>query len=155
MSEKELLAHTIMLADEHADLLSNALHKVQKLMPLSPIQLSSLPLDDRAQLELMDSRFCKLYNLIRTKTFDALLYIGGIERGTFIDTLNRLEKSGFIDDANKWIEFGNLEKSIQKDYSDTHEVIVARTKETFAASQELILFWKTLKCKLQDLMKRI
>ena len=100
---------------------------------------------------MMTTRFGKLQDIIGSKIFPIILNLLEEEAVAFIDKLNKLEKLGYIDDANWWIELREIRNKIAHDYPDDHDLICSHLCVFILKAAELIEFWQKLKTKIARL----
>ena len=100
---------------------------------------------------MMTTRFGKLQDIIGSKIFPIILNLLEEEAVAFIDKLNKLEKLGYIDDANWWIELREIRNKIAHDYPDDHDLICSHISAVIVKAAELIEFWQKLKTKIARL----
>jgi hypothetical protein len=100
---------------------------------------------------MMTTRFGKLQDIIGSKIFPIILNLLEEEAVAFIDKLNKLEKLGYIDDANWWIELREIRNKIAHDYPDDHDLICSHLSVVILKAAELIEFWQKLKTKIAKL----
>lgn len=153
MKKAIILSDYIKIADIHATRLKEALKQSSYFMPLSPEHLEALPITQLAILDTMTMRFSKLQDVIGSKIFALILDALKEEEGAFIDKLNRLEKLGYIDSANWWVELREIRNQVMHDYPGDYAIIVAHLVVFIEKINELLLFWDALKLKMQALQQ--
>lgn len=151
MKQRSFLAYYANIADIQSTRLKDALIQVNKLLPLSAAVLANLPTDKLAFLDMMTTRFGKLQDIIGSKIFPIILNLLEEDAVAFIDKLNKLEKLGYIDDANWWIELREIRNKIAHDYPDDHDLICSHLSVVILKAAELIEFWQKLKTKIARL----
>ena len=151
MKQRSFLAYYANIADIQSTRLKDALIQVNKLLPLSAAVLANLPTDKLAFLDMMTTRFGKLQDIIGSKIFPIILNLLEEDAVAFIDKLNKLEKLGYIDDANWWIELREIRNKIAHDYPDDHDLICSHISVVILKAAELIEFWQKLKTKIARL----
>lgn len=153
MKKHVLLSDYLKVADIHAARLKGALAEFSHLMPLSAESLAKLPLDQVAFLDMMTMRFGKLQDVIGAKIFSLILDILGEDAASLVDKINKLEKLGYIDDVNWWMDLREIRNQVMHDYPDDYEAIVLHLSILVAKANELLLFWDALKNKIAMLPK--
>jgi hypothetical protein len=151
MKKPILLSDYIKVADIHATRLKEALKASAQFLPLVPTRLATLPAQQLSFLDMMAMRFGKLQDVIGTKIFSLLLDALGEEAGAFIDKLNRLEKLGYIEHANWWMDLRETRNKVMHDYPDDYAIIISHLSLLMKHANELLLFWDTLKNKINSL----
>ena len=148
MKKHILISDYLKVADIHAARLKGALTHFENLMPLSVEKLSKLPLDQVAFLDMMTMRFGKLQDIIGAKIFSLVLDLLGEDAASFIDKLNKLERLGYIDNANWWMDLREIRNQVMHDYPDDYEAIISHLSMLTLKANELLLFWEQLKNKI-------
>ncbi len=151
MKQRSFLAYYANIADIQSTRLKDALIQVNKLLPLSPAVLANLPTDKLAFLDMMTTRFGKLQDIIGSKIFPIILNLLEEDAVAFIDKLNKLEKLGYIEDANWWVELREIRNKIAHDYPDDHDLICSHISVVIIKAAELIEFWQKLKTQIARL----
>ena len=123
MKQRSFLAYYANIADIQSTRLKDALTQINKLIPLSAAVLANLPTDKLAFLDMLTTRFGKLQDIIGSKIFPLILNLLEEDAVAFIDKLNKLEKLGYIEDANWWRELREIRNKIAHDYLDDHDLI--------------------------------
>ncbi len=151
MKQRSFLAYYANIADIQSTRLKDALIQVNKLLPLFAAVLANLPTDKLAFLDMMTTRFGKLQDIIGLKIFPIILNLLEEDAVAFIDKLNKLEKLGYIEDANWWVELREIRNKIAHDYPDDHDLICSHISVVIVKAAELIEFWQKLKTKIARL----
>ena len=151
MKQRSFLAYYANIADIQSTRLKDALIQVNKLLPLFAAVLANLPTDKLAFLDMMTTRFGKLQDIIGLKIFPIILNLLEEDAVAFIDKLNKLEKLGYIEDANWWVELRGIRNKITHDYPDDHDLICSHISVVIVKATELIEFWQKLKTKIARL----
>ncbi len=153
MKKPILLSDYVKVADIHATRLKEALEASAQFLPLVPERLATLPASQLSFLDMMSMRFGKLQDVVGAKIFSLLLDALGEEAAAFIDKLNRLEKLGYIENANWWMDLRETRNKIMHDYPDDYAIIISHLALLIKHANELLLFWDTLKSKINILSK--
>lgn len=148
MKQRSFLAYYANIADTQSTRLKEALTHVNKLIPLSAAVLANLPTDKLAFLDMLTTRFGKLQDIIGSKIFPLILNLLEEDDVAFIDKLNKLEKLGYIQDANWWIELREIRNKIAHYYPDDHDLICSHISVATIKAAGLIEFWQKLKTKI-------
>ncbi len=148
-----MLVDYVKIADIHAARLKVALAQFTHLMPISAEGLSKLPVEQVAFLDMMTMRFGKLQDIIGVKIFSLILDLLGEDAGPFVDKLNKLEKLGYIDDVNWWMDLREIRNQIMHDYPEDYEAIALHLSMLSTKANELLMFWDGLKNKIAASLK--
>jgi len=153
MKKTLFITHYITILNLHAKRLVDALTILVPLMPLTEQKLATLASVESAYLEVIYSRFGKMQDAIATKIFPFILSkTSEFNDQTIIDKLNRLEKLGYLNDAQWWLELREIRNKIVHDYDDDYDSIATDTNHLIKKANELIVFWEELKKKLTPLL---
>jgi hypothetical protein len=152
MKKKILLGDYIKVADIHAARLKGALKIFAHLMPLSVEKFTQLPLDKIAFLDMLTMRFGKLQDVIGAKIFSLILEALGEDAPTLIDKLNKLEKLGYINNVNWWMDLREIRNQVMHDYPDDYAAILSHLSVLTERAEELLIFWQELKNKIDKLV---
>jgi len=153
MKKTLFITHYITILNLHAKRLVDAITILLPLMPLTEQKLATLPSVESAYLEVIYSRFGKMQDAIATKIFPFILSkTSEFNDQTIIDKLNRLEKLGYLNDAQWWLELREIRNKIAHDYDDDYDSIATDTNHLIKKANELIVFWEELKKKLTPLL---
>jgi len=98
--------------------------------------------------DMLTTRFGKLQDIIGSKIFPLILNLLEEDAVAFIDKLNKLEKLGYIEDANWWIELREIRNKIAHYYPDDHDLICSHISVATIKAAGLIEFWQKLKTKI-------
>ena len=151
MKQKELLREYIRILDIHTNRLQTALDQAHTFMPITSQTITELPLFESYCLEVINSRFGKIQDDLGNKVFPLVLEIGNKNSYAFLDKLNLLEKDGFLESAQEWLELRKLRNIIAHDYEDDSQALAIHTNKLIIKAQELLGYWVSLKPKLQKL----
>lgn len=155
MDEKEILKSYLKIADIQASRMQLGLNGIAHKRPLSEHDIDTLSTTDSGNLELATGRFAKLQDLISAKIFPLTLVIFGetLSELTFIDRLNKLEKFGFLDDAQEWIEMKKARNHVIHEYPENPEQTAFCLNNILDHADNLLTFWGTFKQQLQSKIK--
>lgn len=148
MKKQTMLVDYLKIADIHAARLKEALAQFTNLMPLSAESLAKLPIEQVAFLDMMTMRFGKLQDIIGVKIFSLVLDLLGEDVGSFVDKLNKLERLGYIDNVNWWMDLREIRNQIMHDYPNDYEAVALHLAMLGKKANELLLFWDGLKNKI-------
>ncbi len=107
--------------DKHVQRMSYAYTKMALFMPLDPSRYQALSDDEVEHIDQFLFRFSKLQDAMSEKLFVSMLEFLQEENPKskpFIDTLNRLEQIGLLEDKNTWLELRKLRNNIAHQYED-------------------------------------
>lgn len=123
MTKHTYLSDYTKVADIHAARLKGSLAQTASWMPLTADRLSQLSLDQVAFLDMMTMRFGKLQDVIGAKIFSLILDILGEDATSLIDKLNKLERLGYVNDVNWWMDLREIRNQVMHDYPDDYDAI--------------------------------
>lgn len=145
MSDLKFLQDACNMADGQAERLSQSLEQTQHLFPLTSESLAELPLQDVAFLDMLTTRFGKLQDIIGNKVFTYLLAFLGEGEGPFRDRLNKLEKYGFLRDANWWMDLREMRNDLAHEYPDDSSKLLEVLNKLPREIVRLLQFWDDLR----------
>ncbi len=153
MKKTLFIAHHITIINLHIKRLTEALTVIRPLVPLTEEKIKNLSSVNSAFLDVVYSRFGKIQDHIGNAIFPYILKtISEHNDVTFIDKLNRLEKTGYLDDTNWWIELRDIRNAIVHDYEDDYYLLANDTNELIIKADQLITFWHALQHKIEPLL---
>ena len=131
--------------EKHIEKLSDAKEYLKGIMPLS---LQSYIQIDKIQSSFIDQlnfRFSKLQDTIGESILKGILIKSqeNVEKMTFLDILNRLEKLEILD-KNRWLELREVRNEIAHEYSFNQDEVVANINLIYEKSDELIDIYNDL-----------
>jgi hypothetical protein len=120
--------------------LQRALGQLRLLLPLTGVQFQSLT---DAQIQTLDQfilRFTKLQDAMGSHLFPSILeYLQEpFEERPMLDKLNRLEKLGYVDNAETWGNVRNIRNKFAHDYPDDPEKNAALILIATEAAQAMV-----------------
>lgn len=148
MKKQTMLSDYVKVADIHAARLKGALAQTVHWMPLTAESLSTLPLERVAFLDMLTMRFGKLQDIIGAKIFSLILDLLGEDAASLIDKLNKLERLGYIDKVNWWMDLREIRNQVMHDYPDDYDAIFGHLSQLILKADELLNFWEALKIKI-------
>jgi len=107
--------------DKHVQRMSYAYTKMALFMPLDVSRYQQLSDDEVEHIDQFLFRFAKLQDAMGEKLFILMLEFLKEENPRskpFIDTLNRLEQIGLLEDKNTWLELRKIRNNIAHQYED-------------------------------------
>ncbi len=109
-------------------------------MPLDEHRVSGFTQEDIMVWDCITVRFSKIQDSIVQKIMPHFLEILGenVERASFIDKLNKLERLGIIESMYRWKELRNLRNHLAHEYSDRPELLASFLNQTYKAIPELL-----------------
>ena len=134
--------------DKHVQRMSYAYTKMALFMPLDISRYQQLSDDEVEHIDQFLFRFAKLQDAIGEKLFILMLEFLKEESPKskpFIDTLNRLEQLGLLEDKNTWLELRKIRNNIAHQYEDESEQAAEALNTVYAAKKTLESIFKTIK----------
>ncbi|MEI7614831.1 MAG: hypothetical protein WCK63_18175, partial [Betaproteobacteria bacterium] len=107
--------------DKHVKRMSYAYLKMALFMPLDINRYQQLSDDEVEHIDQFLFRFSKLQDAMGEKLFVLMLEFLQEENPKskpFIDTLNRLEQIGLLENKNTWLELRKIRNTIAHQYED-------------------------------------
>ena len=107
--------------DKHVKRMSYAYTKMAIFMPLDISRYQQLSDDEVEHIDQFLFRFSKLQDAMGEKLFVLILELLQEENPKskpFIDTLNRLEQIGLLENKNTWLELRKIRNTIAHQYED-------------------------------------
>ena len=107
--------------DKHMQRMSYAYSKMALFMPLDINRYQQLSDDEVEHMDQFLFRFSKLQDAMGEKLFVLILELLQEENPKskpFIDTLNRLEQIGLLENKNTWLELIKIRNTIAHQYED-------------------------------------
>lgn len=146
MKNKSLLDQEIAICNIHAQRLQLAIEKTTHLQPFSAQILQKLDDIDLGYLELLTNRLAKLQDSIGEKIFKLILQKlkEEVEKKSFIDILNRLEKLEILPSAEWWLKLRILRNILTHEYPDNPGFIAENLNNAVVQARKLLEFWQTL-----------
>lgn len=148
MKKYDFLLNYIKVADIHAARLNESLQETLQWMPITATDVPLLSSYQCAFIDMMGTRFAKLQDIIGSKIFPLILNLLQEDAVTFIDKLHKLEKFGYINSADWWIDFREMRNQLAHDYPDNAEQIATHLAALVLKADELTKFWTVLREKI-------
>ena len=133
-------AASLDICKRHADRLGWAMSQLAHKFPLSSDIIKNLNDTELAVLDQFSTRFAKLQDAMGAKLFPAILELTK-EHGSypaFLDQLNRLEKIGAIDSADRWLVLREMCNAFSHDYPDDPALQAAILNKAYMLAGELL-----------------
>ncbi len=124
----------------HADRLTWAMSQLSSKFPLSPEAITGMNDTELAILDQFSTRFAKLQDAMGAKLFPSVLELTK-EPGNypaFLDKLNRLEKIGAIESADRWLTLREMRNEFAHDYPDDPALQAAILNKAYLLANELL-----------------
>ena len=146
MNDFDRLTYECGICQIHVNRLELAINRTQHLYPFNANILEKVSEEELGFLEIFSTRFSKLQDALGEKVFSLLLKCLGedIERKSFIDKLNKLEKLELIPSAEWWKNLRELRNILTHEYPDDPDFIAATLNEAILETKKLIEFWQKL-----------
>lgn len=118
--EKIKLKKYFAECDKHLQRIEEAYTDIKEMLPLSVQKYKILSKNEVRDIDQYLYRFSKLQDTLGQKVFRLLLdiYNPSNENITFIDSLNNLEKLGFLESASEWMNLREKRNKIAHQYDD-------------------------------------
>jgi len=119
--------------DKHILKINHAVNKMKSFMPLTVQKFDLLNEDDKEHIDQLIFRYTKLQDAIGERVFPYILknLKEDIERKSFRDLLNRLEKLEIIESADMWDELRKGRNILSHEYSSKENELVDNINEIF------------------------
>lgn len=144
---EQVFVSNLDMCQRHADRMAWAMTTLVNLRPLSPEKLASVTAIDLAVLDQFVIRFTKLQDAMGARLLPSLLELtqepGSLN--TFIDKLNRLEKIGAIESAERWQKFREMRNQFAHDYPDDPAIQASLLNKGFDLAEALLSELETIK----------
>jgi hypothetical protein len=133
-------AASLDICQRHAERLRWAMSRLAQNFPLTSDTTRNLNDTELAVLDQFSTRFAKLQDAMGAKLFPAILELTK-EQGNypaFLDQLNRLEKIGAIDSAERWLILREMRNAFSHDYPDDPALQAAILNKAYTLADELL-----------------
>ena len=126
-------------SERHVHHMFHAMESLRALWPLTAEKYASLTDEQIQDIDQFVLRFSKLQDAIGGRFLPAILqYLGeDYESRPMIDKLNRLEKLGFVESAEKWQRIRDNRNKFAHDYPDDVEKNAENLNLAFEKALEL------------------
>jgi hypothetical protein len=141
----ESLNKKIYECDKHIERLSDAKDYLKDIMPLTIDRYLTIDKIRSSFIDQLNFRFTKLQDTIGESILKGLLIKSkeDVEKMTFLDILNRLEKLDILD-KNKWLELREVRNEIAHEYSFNQDEVVDNINMIYDRSDELITIYNKI-----------
>lgn len=138
--------------NKHVEKLNDAKDYLKSIMPLSVEGYLKIDKIQSSFIDQLNFRFSKLQDTIGESILKGILIKSkeNVEKMTFLDILNRLEKLDILD-KNIWLELREVRNEIAHEYSfnqdevvDNINLIYNKIDELISVYQELLKFIETI-----------
>ena len=131
--------------EKHIEKLTDAKEYLKDIMPLSLKNYMKIDKIQSSFIDQLNFRFSKLQDTIGESILKGILIKSkeNIEKMTFLDILNRLEKLDILD-KNRWLELREVRNEIAHEYSFNQDEVVDNINLIYEKSDELIAIYHDL-----------
>jgi len=142
----ESLAKKLYECDRHVEKLLDAKEYLKNIMPLTLENYLRINKIQSSFIDQLNFRFTKLQDTIGEAILKGILIKSkeDVEKMTFLDILNRLEKLDILD-KHKWLSLREVRNEIAHEYSFNQDEVVDNINLIYDRSEELIKIYKKLK----------
>jgi len=136
--------------DKHVQRMNHAYTKMALFMPLDISRYNQLSEDEVEHIDQFLFRFAKLQDAMGEKLFIVMLEFLEEENPKskpFIDTLNRLEELGLLEDKNTWLELRKIRNNIAHQYEDDPKQASEALNSIYAVKPILESIFQTIKIR--------
>ena len=125
---------------KHKQRIVEAFSHIRGIFPLSGKKYQELTDEEIKNIDQFLFRFAKMQDTIGDKLLKAVTseFVENVEKITFVDILNTLEKVGILDSANDWKKLREVRNNIAHQYDDEADEMAMALNDIFA--QKNILF---------------
>ena len=136
--------------DKHVQRMNHAYTKMALFMPLDISRYNQLSEDEVEHVDQFLFRFAKLQDAMGEKLFILMLEFLEEENPKskpFIDTLNRLEQLGLLEDKNTWLELRKIRNNIAHQYEDDPKQASEALNSIYAVKPTLESIFQSIKTR--------
>ena len=140
--------------DKHVQRMSYAYTKMALFMPLDVSRYQQLSDDEVEHIDQFLFRFAKLQDAMGEKLFILMLEFLKEENPRskpFIDTLNRLEQIGLLEDKNTWLELRKIRNNIAHQYEDEPKQASEALNTIYAVKPTLESIFQLIKARYVEM----
>ena len=139
----------------HIHRLTDVLHVLETLYPLTNDKLETISLENKDKLDVLAFRFSKLQDLLGTKIFREYLIVlqYPVEGKNFLELLKELDKEKIID-IDIWSEFRGVRNSISYDYPSEDDEKIESINYLIKNVNYLINITKKIKDSFETINQR-
>jgi predicted nucleotidyltransferase len=133
--------------DKHLFWIEESFSEVKDIFPLSAKKYQALDAHAIKNIDQYLFRFSKLQDTTGEKLFRLVVqdFIENIDRMTFIDILNQLEKIEILENAQEWRVLRDIRNNIAHQYDDDPEEMADALNKIFAQKEILIEIYNKIK----------
>ena len=143
---------------KHKQRIVEAFSHIRGIFPLSGKKYQELTDEEIKNIDQFLFRFAKMQDTIGDKLLKAVAseFVENVEKMTFVDILNTLEKVGILDSANDWKKLREVRNNIAHQYDDEADEMAMALNDIFAQKDILFeIFEKILEFYGQKNLKTI
>jgi hypothetical protein len=131
--------------DKHVQKLHDAKEFLADIMPLSLENYLKIDKIQSSFIDQLNFRFSKLQDSVGESIIKSLLILSKepIEKMTFLDMLNRLDKLEILE-KDRWLELREVRNEIAHEYSFNQQEVVDNINMIYEKTDELIMIYKKL-----------
>jgi predicted nucleotidyltransferase len=124
---------------KHKQRISEAFLNIKDIFPLSGKKYQVLSDDEIKNIDQFLFRFTKMQDTIGDKLLKAVAseFVDGVEKMTFFDILNTLEKADILNSANDWKRLREVRNNIAHQYDDEPDEMAMALNDIFAQKDTL------------------
>ena len=144
--------------DKYLQRINGASLKMALFMPLDAAKYQQLGEGEIEHIDQFLFRFAKLQDATGEKLFILLLEFlkeENTRNKPFIDTLNRLEQIGLLNDKNIWLELRKIRNNIAHQYEDEPQAAADALNAIYAAKPILEKIYTSFKAKYLDMRDKV
>ncbi|MEA2018502.1 MAG: hypothetical protein U9N59_08640 [Campylobacterota bacterium] len=129
--------------DKHVEKLNDAKAFLKDIMPLSIEKYLKIDKIQSSFIDQLNFRFTKLQDTVGESILKGVLIKSkeDVEKMTFLDILNRLEKLEILD-KNRWLELREVRNEIAHEYSFNQDEVVDNINLIYEKTDELISIYE-------------
>jgi len=142
--------------DRHVEKLLDAKEYLKDIMPLTVETYLQIDKIESSFIDQLNFRFTKLQDTIGESILKGILIKSqeDVEKMTFLDILNRLEKLEILD-KNRWLALREVRNEIAHEYSFNQDEVVDNINLIYDRSEELIKIYKRLKELINEIEAKL
>jgi len=131
--------------DKHIEKINDAKFYLKNLMPLTIEKYLTIDKIQSSFIDQLNFRFSKLQDTIGESILKGILILfeEDVEKKTFLDILNRLEKLDILN-KNRWLELREVRNNIAHEYSFNQDEVVDNINLIYDKSDELISVYRDI-----------
>ena len=138
-SKKLKIQKQLKESNKHKIRIEKYYNKIKNILPLSASKYEKL----NDEIEIIDGylfRFAKLQDTIGQKLFRMVVseFVEDIEKLTFIDILNQLEKIGILENIQIWQRLRDIRNNISHQYDDESYEMAEAINSIFSYKDDII-----------------